>query len=265
MECEEYISRRVKLGYVADSPTSIQLVDSIGNQVFDLLPVIQAGETDTSLELIAPTRRIRYNPEEYTRTEGASGCYYDICIPDIAALIDLNELRNVESTQPANGETIVYNSTTGQYEMFDLSGALAAINTRIDNTNTRIDGIASQIVTINSTLGTHTRQISNLFQITSDLQATVTTLSNDVAALKTRVTSLESGLAALTTTVNNLSNTVSALGNRLSAIEGAIYNWANDKNTKIPRGNINVTSGGYNGGKGIFSRAANQNDDINFE
>ena len=40
MECEEYKSRRVKLGYVADCGTCVQLVDSFGNQVFDLLPVI---------------------------------------------------------------------------------------------------------------------------------------------------------------------------------------------------------------------------------
>lgn len=230
MDCEEYKARRVKLGYVADSPTSIQLVDSIGNQVFDLLPVIQAGETDTSLILIPETRRIRYLPEEYTRTEGESGCYYDICIPDIAALIDLNELRNVESVTPATGETIVYNGATGQYEMFNLTNALNNLGNRIDQTNARIDALDARVTTINNKLTEQTARINNLFEITTQLD-----------------------------------NKITALSNRISDIENAIYNWANDKSTKIPRGTINITSGGPTSNNIIQSRAKNQNNDLNFE
>lgn len=229
MECEEYKSRRVKLGYVADNPHAVQLVDSFGSQVFDLLPVIQAGETDTSIELIAPTRRIRYYPEEYTRTEGESGCYYDICIPDIAALMDLNELRNVVSAAPATGETIKYNAATGQYEMFDLDGALAALGGNIDDLLARINALDSRVTTVTNNLATQTARINQLFEITTQIN-----------------------------------NALSALADRVSAIENAIYNWSNDKATKIPRGTINVTSGGYNSDNGIFSRAKNQNEDLNF-
>lgn len=229
MECEEYKSRRVKLGYVADCGTCVQLVDSFGNQVFDLLPVIQAGETDTSIELIAPTRRIRYYPEEYTRTEGESGCFYDICIPDIAALMDLNELRNVVSAAPATGETIKYNAATGQYEMFDLDGALAALGGNIDDLLARINALDSRVTTVTNNLATQTARINQLFEITTQIN-----------------------------------NALSALADRVSAIENAIYNWSNDKATKIPRGTINVTSGGYNSDNGIFSRAKNQNEDLNF-
>ena len=230
MECEEYIQRRVKLGYVADAPTSVQLVDSIGNQVFDLLPIIQAGETDTSIALIPETRRIRYYPEKWTRTEGAEGCFYDICIPDIAALIDLNELRNVESVAPANGETIVFNSTTNQYEMFNLNNALDSLSNRIDATNTRIDNLASDLTTVSNNLITQTQRINQLFEL--------------YAQLGDRIT---------------------ALAARISDIENAIYNWANDKTTKIPRGTINITSGGYNSNWIIQSRAKNQDNDLNFE
>lgn len=230
MECEEYKSRRVKLGYVADNPTAIQLVDSIGNQVFDLLPVIQAGETDTSIELLSDIRRIRYYPEEWTRTEGASGCYYDICIPDIAALIDLNELRNVEDALPATGETIIYNATTQQYEMFDLAGALGGLSGDITNTNTRIDNLESRVNTINNNLTTQTQRINQLFELVSQLN----------------------------TALQNLTN-------RVSDIEGAIYNWSNDKTTKIPRGTINITSGGYNSNWIIQSREKDQDEDLNFE
>ena len=230
MECEEYIQRRVKLGYVADAPTSVQLVDSIGNQVFDLLPIIQAGETDTSISLIPETRRIRYYPEKWTRTEGQEGCFYDICIPDIAALIDLNELRNVESVAPANGETIVFNSTTNQYEMFNLNNALDSLSNRIDATNTRIDNLVSDLTTVSNNLITQTQRINQLFELYAQL-----------------------------------GDRIDALAARISDIENAIYNWANDKTTKIPRGTINITSGGYNSNWIIQSRAKNQDNDLNFE
>lgn len=223
MDCDEYIQRRVKLGYVPDAPTSVQLVDSIGNQVFDLLPIIQAGETDTSIALLADTRRIRYYPEVWTRTEGAEGCYYDIYIPDIAALIDLNELRNVEVPSIlATGETIVYNATTHQYEMFNLYDAL------------------------------------------QDLQDQIDAGGGDVSALERRVSILENKILEQNQKIAQLTELVATYNQRIADIENAIYNWANDKNTKIPRGNINVTSGGYSSGNGIYTRTTNTNEDLNF-
>lgn len=223
MDCDEYIQRRVKLGYVPDSPTSVQLVDSIGNQIFDMLPIIQAGETDTSIALLTETRRIRYYPEVWTRTEGAQGCYYDICIPDIAALIDLNELRNVDnSTTLAMGDTIVYNTTTQQYEMFNLYNALQNLQDQIDAGG------------------------------------------GDYTALERRVSILENKVIEQNQKIAQLTELVATYNQRISDIENAIYNWANDKNTKIPRGNINVTSGGYSSGNGIYSRATNTNEDLNF-
>lgn len=230
MECEEYKSRRVKLGYVADNPTAIQLVDSIGNQVFDLLPVIQAGETDTSIELLSDIRRIRYYPEEWTRTEGASGCYYDICIPDIAALIDLNELRNVESVLPATGETIIYNAATQQYEMFNLTNALGDLANADDSLLQRIVALENRVTTINNNLIAQTARINNLYEIATQLD-----------------------------------NKITAVANRISDIENAIYNWGNDKTTKIPRATINVTSGGPNSDNIIQCRAKNQDNDLDFQ
>lgn len=230
MECEEYKSRRVKLGYVADKPTAIQLVDSFGNQVFDLLPVIQAGETDTSIELIAPTRRIRYYPEEYTRTEGESGCFYDICIPDIAALIDLNELRNVVSAAPQTGETIVFNGATNQYEMFNLTEALNDLSDADDSLLQRIIALENRVTAINNTLTQQIARINNLYEITTQLD-----------------------------------NKITALASRVTDIENAIYNWGNDKTTKIPRATINVTSGGPNSNNIIQCRAKNQDNDLDFQ
>lgn len=223
MDCDEYIQRRVKLGYVPDAPTSVQLVDSIGNQIFDLLPIIQAGETDTSIALLTDTRRIRYYPEIWTRTDGAEGCYYDICIPDIAALIDLNELRNVVTpTTFKNGDTLVYNTTTQQYEMYNLYDAL------------------------------------------QDLQDQIDEGEGGTSTLAQRVTTLENKILEQNQKIAQLTELVATYENRIADIENAIYNWSTDKNTKIPRGNINVTSGGYNSGSGIYSRAVDTNEDLNF-
>ena len=58
---------------------------------------------------------------------------------------------------------------------------------------------------------------------------------------------------------------INALGDRISAIENAIYNWANDKTTKIARGNINITSGATTSSKGIFTHDGQANDDLNFQ
>ena len=221
-KCEEMSIRRVKLGYVADAPTSVQLVDSIGNQVFDLLPIIQAGETDTSIELLNDIRRIRYYPEVYTRTEGKEGCYYDICIPDIAALIDLNELRNVESSETIEtGATIVYNNTTKQYEMFNLFAALNDIDARLD------------------------------------------AIEGDDSLLR-RIEALERTVREQNQRILELANLVGTFERRLSDIENAIYNWTDDKTTKIPRGTINITSGGAQSNWIIQSRAKDQDEDLNF-
>ena len=224
MDCDNFIQRRVKLGYVADSPTSVQLIDSIGNQVFDMLPIVQAGETDTSIALLSDIERIRYYPEIWTRTNGEEGCYYDICIPDIAALIDLNDLRDVEiPTAIATGDTLRYNSATHTYEMFNIDAAL------------------------------------------NDLQEQITGGGGSVSALAQRVTTLEGKILEQNQKIAQLTELVATYNNRIAAIENAIYDWASDKNTKIPRGNINITSGGINSGNGIYTRAVDTNEDLNFE
>lgn len=223
-DCDGILRRRVKLGYVPDNPTAVQLVDSIGNQVFDMLPIIQAGETDTSIELINDTRRIRYYPEKWIRTEGEEGCFYDICIPDIEALMLVNEIGNVENpTVLRTGDILLYNATNQRYEMFNLNDAIDTINTAINNTNLRIGN------------------------------------------LEQRVTTIEGDISNLRRAVNELTELVATFNNRLSDIENAIYNWSSDKTTKIPRGTINITSGGPTSNWIIQSRDKNQDQDLDFQ
>lgn len=223
-DCDGILRRRVKLGYVPDNPTAVQLVDSIGNQVFDMLPIIQAGETDTSIALLNDTRRIRYYPEKWTRTGGEDGCFYDICIPDIEALMLVNEIGNVENPDVlSTGDILYYNAATQKYEMFNLDTALGNVDSRITNLQTQINDLRDDI---------------------SDLNTLINNLRN---------------------AINSLTETVGSFNIRLQDIENAIYNWSNDKTTKIPRGTINITSGGAQSNWIIQSRAKDQDEDLNFE
>lgn len=232
-DCEMMKTYQVKLGKVLDCATCIKLTDPIDTQVFDLLPMIQAGETITSWELLVDEetddRRLRYSPEEYTRTHGRKGTVCDVCIPDLENTFRINEIGNVEHTLPADGDTLVYDTASKTYKMFNLKGALADVNKRIDDLSTKIDNFDGDITNLTVELNKQTGRINQLFEL--------------VASLSARVDGIEQ---------------------RLSNIENAIYNWGSDKTTKIPRGNINVTSGGATSNNGIFSRAKDQNEDLNF-
>lgn len=222
MDCDGYINRRVKLGYVPDAPTSVKLVDSIDKQIFDLLPIIRAGETDTSIRLLPEIRRIRYYPERYTWSEGEEGCYYDICIPDLAGLIYLNELADVEKAQPEDGETIVYNADEKEYKMYNLLAEINNIYKKIKETSDKVDGYDKDF------------------------------------------SSIEQKITELTNRINRYYQDLSSLDLRIKAIEDAIYDWDNDKATKIPRATVNFTTNGIDSGNGIYCRPVDQDYDANF-
>lgn len=90
--------------------------------------------------------------------------------------------------------------------------------------------------------------------------------------LKSKLEQIDNTLNDHQTQINNLSNRITQvandlanLANRVSQIENAIYNWTNDKSTKIPRGNINLTSGGPDSGKGFFTHDGKANNDLDFQ
>lgn len=90
--------------------------------------------------------------------------------------------------------------------------------------------------------------------------------------LKNELERIDNTLNDHQTQINNLSNRITQvandlanLTNRVSQIENAIYNWTNDKSTKIPRGNINLTSGGPDSGKGFFTHDGKANNDLDFQ
>lgn len=80
--------------------------------------------------------------------------------------------------------------------------------------------------------------------------------------LKTFVEETNHHLNVIDATLVQHNNRITALENKVSAIENAIYNWDNDKTTKIPRGNINVygdLGNTQNHDWGIFSHDKNNN------
>ena len=134
------------------------------------------------------------------------------------------------SVAPQAGETIIFDSTTNQYEMFNLTEALNDLSDADDSLLQRIIALENRVTTINNTLTQQIARINNLYEIATQLD-----------------------------------NKITALSNRISDIENAIYNWANDKATKIPRATINVTSGGPNSNNIIQCRAKNQDNDLDFQ
>ena len=69
-------------------------------------------------------------------------------------------------------------------------------------------------------------------------------------------------ISVINATLTQYGNRILSLENKVSAIENAIYNWTNDKTTKIARGNINVYGDIGNTGNhdsGIYTHDKNSN------
>lgn len=94
--------------------------------------------------------------------------------------------------------------------------------------------------------------------VTFNLKEALDAISNKLDNHETRITNIENKLT-------QIEQQITQLGNRVSEIENAIYNWTNDKSTKIARGNINITSGNTDSSKGIFTHDGQANDDLNFQ
>lgn len=86
--------------------------------------------------------------------------------------------------------------------------------------------------------------------VTFNLKNALDAINNKLDNHETRITNIENKLT-------QIEQQITQLGNRVSEIENAIYNWADDKGTKIPRGNINLFSGEWGGNQAIMSRPWN--------
>ena len=93
--------------------------------------------------------------------------------------------------------------------------------------------------------------------VTFNLKEALDAINNKLDNHETRITNIENKLT-------QIEQQITQLGNRVSEIENAIYNWANDHTTKIPRGNINIFSGDWGGANYIRSRDGTPDNDLRF-
>ena len=107
-----------------------------------------------------------------------------------------------------------------------------------------------------------------MFDLTGALTAIgdrITLLEGRVSDVEADIVNIKADLVTLNTKIAQLTQLVGTFNLRLSNIEDAIYNWENDKVTKIPRGTINITSGGPNSDYIIQSREKDQDNDLDFQ
>lgn len=209
-------------------PTKLIFDNSWGTQTLDLTPAIKAGETVTHLMLDPETNPVYLR---YDNEAGDSECIHG---DDLSRIISMKYLKDVyQGTAPTAGDVYMMNGD-GYFHTFPLQSTVNTINNRLSSLEGRATALEGRM------------DIAE-----TNIRALNTTVNNH----ETRLNSLESRMTAA-------ENAIAALGNRISAIENAIFNWANDKNTKIARGNINVYGDITNNNShtwGIFTHATNNN------
>lgn len=196
----------------------LKLDTSWGCTAVDLSKAIRYGETITHLFLTPETNptSLQYNREDYG-LEGAENGGVD-CIhgDDLSRIISMRLLKDVDQTQRlVDGCVYMYNAITGLFEPFELKPWMKMVENKLEN---------------------HEGRITNLEFTVEAIQQTIENIKNRLNNVENRLTQVESRLT-------RVEADLTALMNRVSAIENAIYNWGNDKTTKIARGQINVYGG----------------------
>lgn len=216
-------------------PTKLIFDNSWGTQTLDLTPAIKAGETVTHLMLDPETNPVYLR---YDNEAGDSECIHG---DDLSRIISMKYLKDVyQGTVPTAGDVYMMNGD-GYFHTFPLQSTVNTINNRLSLLENRATSLEQRMGNAESNIASNTSRI--------------TAAENNINVLGNRVSSLENRMTAA-------ENAITALGNRISAIENAIFNWANDKNTKIARGNINVYGDITNNNShtwGIFTHATNNN------
>lgn len=86
-------------------------------QPLDLRPIVKESETDTRLQLDRALRRIVYTGEH--ATDGISSPD-TIPVQELASLIQLNQLEDVQFALSSNGDLLSYDATTGKWVSYTV-------------------------------------------------------------------------------------------------------------------------------------------------
>lgn len=175
-DCEKIsascVNAYIDLTYDPENPTGIILDHSWGNTHLDLLPLIKAGETVTSLELTATSLK-------YNREDGKSDCIHG---DDLSRIISLTLLKDVDQNiPPKNGDILVYKD--GMWYTFDFM-------TWKNNTDIAISNLKARVSILEN-------KVANLEGRVTNLEGRVSTLEGDVTNLKATVANHENRLKAI--------------------------------------------------------------------
>lgn len=126
----------------ADLGTGICLRTSWGDTCIDLLPMIKAGETCTTLYLspMDEPNCLVYEPEEK--------CGDNICITgdDLSRIISMTKLKDVDqTTPPTDGDIYIYDGDLGMFKTFNLGEFITNYNATMNNLNATINNIRQKL------------------------------------------------------------------------------------------------------------------------
>lgn len=121
-----------------ENPTGICLETSWGSECLDLLDIIKAGETVTTLKL---------EPEDdptclvFHREDGQADCIHG---DDLSRIISLIKLKDIDQSKaPENGDVYMYRD--GKFYTFNLQQFVDNTNILIGNINATLEQIRNQI------------------------------------------------------------------------------------------------------------------------
>lgn len=135
-----------ELGLSEENPTELYLDNSWGKTSVDLLPAIKAGETMTYLKL-APANNPAYL--EYDPENGIPQCIHG---DDLSRIISMKLLKDVKQTNLTDGDVYMWNSTTNQFEPFNLANFVTAVNTALTNLGARVTNLETDVAEIKAIL-----------------------------------------------------------------------------------------------------------------
>lgn len=137
-----------------DNPTGLCLDTSWGGECLDLLSIVKAGETVTTLYL---------SPEEnpnclvYEREDGQSDC---ITGDELSRIISMTKLKDVDQdTPPTNGDVYIYRN--GKFYTFNLQTFVDNTNALISNLQNAVNNLTTRVTTLENTLA----PIANRFEL----------------------------------------------------------------------------------------------------
>ena len=141
-----------------------------GKNEVDLTPMVQAAETETCMHKDDPNERIVYESEDYVKgLQKNPDC---VTGKEIAAWINLEDLKDVTITNNKTGDTIYWDGT--KWVNYNLKEQIDRLNTRIDNLNTKLDNhikvFNDTVASINQNIANLTTRVNNLTDRVSDIE-----------------------------------------------------------------------------------------------